>query len=508
MTAVTADFWIGSESARNVEAELMVSQWSDDFSDDFGPDYGGGMPLEALAGMAGTMFATDRWPPIEILGTPWSSRSLPAELVRTIVIDRTAPIETQAYQHTPPSVIEFLAGACADALSTNESTALLRTDCAPPVETSVAALVIGHRPSLEGASTAAREVASVAESLQKRIADVAAAGEGLATRRCDLFAGFEVVALCSRDLPVGGESISSCLVDGALPAESLVAALLLLVREAAGRTEIMAAIRTAPIAPVTSGGSVATDRPAPAEAALTIAQDVRTAAPIESLATLPLLPQRSDEYLRIEWSGTFRANPIGLAAWLATATIERNAQTEWMQRQIADPISNTYLQIEWRRSPQRRRKFVGRGGLLAVPQRIMIVEARNGLHSPKPFTPIAPGEVLNLAFDFTADVGTEASIASTSWACAVEAPWALTNPDPMPQSHVLAADVQSQIGTMGGPLYFPLPTDIVVPLQGQFSVAQIGNFLPSASGATYLMTATVLTSDGRTLSASADLPVR
>jgi hypothetical protein len=124
----------------------------------------------------------------------------------------------------------------------------------------------------------------------------------------------------------------------------------------------------------------------------------------------------------------------------------------------------------------------------------------------RPFDPLAPGEYDNFAFDFTADIGA-AAIASTSWTCAVKtaAPGGVV--DPAPQSHVIAAYVQTQIGSGGGPLTFPVQPDVAVLLTGAFSVARIGGFLPGQAGATYTLAATAVTSDGRTLTLSADLPI-
>jgi hypothetical protein len=121
----------------------------------------------------------------------------------------------------------------------------------------------------------------------------------------------------------------------------------------------------------------------------------------------------------------------------------------------------------------------------------------------RPFDPLAAGEIDNFAFDFTADIGA-ATIASTSWTCTLKTQGII---DPAPQSHVLGAFAQTQIGAGAGPLTFPVQPDVAVVLVGAFSVAQIGGFLPSQAGATYTLCATVRTSDGRTLSLSADLPV-
>src|SRR5215472_29004 len=128
------------------------------------------------------------------------------------------------------------------------------------------------------------------------------------------------------------------------------------------------------------------------------------------------------------------------------------------------------------------------------------------MHIAKPFDPIAPGEWDNFGFNFTPDVGA-AAISSTSWACAVKTAPPGGAVDPAPQAHVAAAYAQTQIGTDEGPLVFPMPPDVAVILFGAFSVARVGGFTAAQAGATYTLAATVQTSDGRTLSLSADLPV-
>jgi hypothetical protein len=123
----------------------------------------------------------------------------------------------------------------------------------------------------------------------------------------------------------------------------------------------------------------------------------------------------------------------------------------------------------------------------------------------QPFDPIGPGEYDNFAFDFSKDVGA-ATIASTSWSCSLKP--LQTAADPAPQSHIVSTSVQTQVGTGLGPLVLPLPPDaIAVVTAGAFSVARVGGFLASQAGTTYLLAATVVTSDGRTLSLSADLPI-
>ena len=140
------------------------------------------------------------------------------------------------------------------------------------------------------------------------------------------------------------------------------------------------------------------------------------------------------------------------------------------------------------------------------------------MHLVTPFDPIAPGEWDNFAFDFTADVGAAIpgpgpGIISTSWTCSVRTPPAggVTGSgpviDPAPQGHVAAVYAQAQIGVEEGPLLVPLPPETMGVLTGAFSVARVGGFALAAAGATYTLAAIVLTSDGRTLSLSADLPV-
>jgi hypothetical protein len=126
------------------------------------------------------------------------------------------------------------------------------------------------------------------------------------------------------------------------------------------------------------------------------------------------------------------------------------------------------------------------------------------MHLAKPFDPISPGEWDNFGFNFTPDLGT-ASIVATNWTCTLKQAGAIV--DPLPQSHVAAAYAQTQIGTAEGPLLFPMPPEVAVVLSGAFSVARIGGFTAAQAGATYTLAATVQTSDGRTLTLSADLPV-
>jgi hypothetical protein len=109
---------------------------------------------------------------------------------------------------------------------------------------------------------------------------------------------------------------------------------------------------------------------------------------------------------------------------------------------------------------------------------------------PTPFDPIEVGEIDNFAFDFTADVGA-ATIASTSWTCTM-APYQ-TATDPSPQSRVLSTAVTTMV-QVRSPLSGSLETKT-----GFFSIASIGNMPASAVGGTYIVEATAVLSDGRTL---------
>jgi len=110
---------------------------------------------------------------------------------------------------------------------------------------------------------------------------------------------------------------------------------------------------------------------------------------------------------------------------------------------------------------------------------------------PAAFDPIEVGEIDNFAFDFTADVGA-ASIISTSWSCAL-APFQ-TATDPTPQARVLTASSQTMVQLRS-------PTDGSLQTKtGFFSVATIGGMPVSATGATYILEATVTLSDGRVVS--------
>lgn len=111
-----------------------------------------------------------------------------------------------------------------------------------------------------------------------------------------------------------------------------------------------------------------------------------------------------------------------------------------------------------------------------------------------PFDPIEIGEIDNFAFDFTADMGA-ATMVSTSWSCAL-APFQ-TAIDPAPQSRVLSVSTQTSI-QLRAPADGALQTRT-----GFFSVASIGGMPTTAAGATYILEASAVLSDGRMLKLNA-----
>ncbi|MGA8731213.1 MAG: hypothetical protein WB608_20820 [Terracidiphilus sp.] len=112
---------------------------------------------------------------------------------------------------------------------------------------------------------------------------------------------------------------------------------------------------------------------------------------------------------------------------------------------------------------------------------------------PTSFSPIEVNEIDNFAFDFTAEVGSEA-ILSTSWSCKI-GPFQ-TATDETPQARIIQTTVEPSV-QLRSSLDGSLQTKT-----GFFSVATVGGFPISAIGATYILEATVYLSDGRILSVS------
>jgi hypothetical protein len=107
---------------------------------------------------------------------------------------------------------------------------------------------------------------------------------------------------------------------------------------------------------------------------------------------------------------------------------------------------------------------------------------------PMSFDPLEIGEFDNFAFDFSADMGITTMV-STSWTCALAPLQQAT--DPNPQSRVISASVQTTIEIISG--------GVLLPVQGNFSVARIGGMPASAAGGVYILDATANLSDGRIL---------
>ena len=111
-----------------------------------------------------------------------------------------------------------------------------------------------------------------------------------------------------------------------------------------------------------------------------------------------------------------------------------------------------------------------------------------------PFDPIEIGEIDTFAFDFTADMGA-ATMVSTSWTCAL-APFQ-TATDPAPQSRVLSVSTQTAIQLRAS------ADGSLQTRAGFFSVASIGGMPITAAGATYILEASAVLSDGRMLKLNA-----
>ena len=114
---------------------------------------------------------------------------------------------------------------------------------------------------------------------------------------------------------------------------------------------------------------------------------------------------------------------------------------------------------------------------------------------PDSFSAINPGEIDQFALDFTVEIGaaTFAQLNPTSWTCTL-APFQAVS-DATPQSHILSVATQTAIQVRD-------QTDTVLTKTGFFSVALIGGFTAAMVGGTYVLEATLNTSDGRTLTLS------
>ena len=117
-----------------------------------------------------------------------------------------------------------------------------------------------------------------------------------------------------------------------------------------------------------------------------------------------------------------------------------------------------------------------------------------------PFPALAPGEFDNFCFDFTAGAGA-ASIALTTWTASFDPGNTAAN-DANPQARVITALAATSIYARS-PINFTLQA-----WGGQFSVATLGGFPPSAVGGTYRLVASASLTDTRVLVAAADVPCK
>jgi|SRR6516162_3351346 hypothetical protein len=117
-----------------------------------------------------------------------------------------------------------------------------------------------------------------------------------------------------------------------------------------------------------------------------------------------------------------------------------------------------------------------------------------------PFPALAPGEFGNFCLDFTVDAGA-GSIALTTWTASFDPGNTAAN-DANPQARVITALAARSI-YVRSPINFTLQA-----WGGQFSVATIGGFPPSAVGGTYRLVASATLTDTRVLVAAADVPCK
>jgi hypothetical protein len=108
-----------------------------------------------------------------------------------------------------------------------------------------------------------------------------------------------------------------------------------------------------------------------------------------------------------------------------------------------------------------------------------------------PFDPIEVGETDTFAFDFTLDMGS-ASIIDGSFSCFLSPFQSIVDSDP--QSHVLSTSILTTIA-----IRVP-PNSALVQRAGNYVVASIGNLTSDLAGGTYVLSASAILSDGRTLS--------
>jgi hypothetical protein len=115
-----------------------------------------------------------------------------------------------------------------------------------------------------------------------------------------------------------------------------------------------------------------------------------------------------------------------------------------------------------------------------------------------PFPALAAGEFGNFCLDFTEDAGA-ASIASTTWTASFD-PGNAAASDASPEARVITALAATSIYVRS-----PINCTLLQAWGGQFSVATIGGFPPSAVGGTYRLVASASLTDRRLLVAAADV---
>jgi hypothetical protein len=495
----------------------------------------------------------DGWPPIEILraarsdsgaveslGTPRADLFDPAEAIGSVVINGNAPAEAGASVAADGwPAAESLTNAVVDGALV-ESGAILRIDADPPAESGGSLVVDRSAPIASGSSaridaTAWAEIVSAARSVA---GDAWAQIEALGTIVRD-GAPIEWVALFRIDMPPLAEAGTAARVDPTTAAESAALAgadswpaaessgtqrvdapsaaevLLTAGRDGAALEILALGARRDASAPYEYGGAILrifdpafpvesiavarVDAPALTELLTAAHAD---GAEIEWLSVIPSLAIAANGFAPLEARGTFAANQSVALSSDALSKADAAVVAEWLQRQTADPVANSYVQIE---------------ALMTLPPPLVYVSAgrlrscQPTLAQPRAFAPLAPGDIDNFAFDFTAEIGA-AAIVSTAWTCALRP--LQTAMDPQPQSHIEAPPAaQTAIGIYA-PQDSPGWTGLGSPPQGYaiargaFSTALVGGFAAAEAGALYTLTATVATSDGRTLSVAADLPIQ
>jgi hypothetical protein len=114
-------------------------------------------------------------------------------------------------------------------------------------------------------------------------------------------------------------------------------------------------------------------------------------------------------------------------------------------------------------------------------------------------SPLAPGETDTFVFDFTAEAS-QAEILSAAWTVRMLPYQSGNGYAPVISAPVPAYVAQSSVTTIVQQ-EAPLPGLPLQTLNGQFAVAEIGGFPPSAAGSWFILEATVTLSDGRILKA-------